>query len=217
MSMRRTEYSVEDMQPHLEHPTDESLEKFLMHQMREEELETMETHILACNSCVSRLEDLEIQLAAMKLALAELHNQTVAKSFAQEKKSRWARLKLPTLSFAGAGATLALALAILPGLSTVEMNVNAVRGSEVTSIPAGRPLLLHLNAKDLPEEPVSLEVVDSEGNEIWKGTGQIAHETVDTKLSKLTTKGNYLLRLYGPGSAKSSQGDLLREFSFRVE
>ena len=217
--MRRTgPYSVIDMQPHLEnHPTEETLERFLMHRMQEEELETTETHILACDSCVVRLETMEIQLAATKIALSELHNETVAKNFAQAKNPRWAWLKVPSLSLAGAGATLALALAVLPGFSTVEMNINAFRGSETTAVPAGHPLLLHLNAKDLPEEAVGVEVVSSEGNEIWKGGGKINHEVVDAKLPKIKEKGNYLLRLYGPGENASAQGNLLREFSFEVE
>jgi hypothetical protein len=49
--------------------TEEALERFLLHQSRDEELEVLESHILACESCVTRLEDLEVWLAVTKLAL----------------------------------------------------------------------------------------------------------------------------------------------------
>src|SRR3954462_9172944 len=107
-------YSVIEMQPQTQHPTEETLEKFLLHRMQDEELETTETHILACVSCVARLEAMEIQLEATKLALADFHQETVEKRYAEEKSSRWTWLKLPTLSLAGAGAALAIALAIVP-------------------------------------------------------------------------------------------------------
>jgi anti-sigma factor RsiW len=205
-------------QPQLEHPTEETLERFLLHRMRDEELETTETHILACDSCVARLETMEIQLEATKMALAEFHQETVQKNYAAAaKSSRWAWLKLPTLSLAGAGAAVAIALAIVPQFTTVERNVNAVMGSEVTAIPAGHPLLLHLNAKDLPEEKVAVQVVSADGNEVWKGNSSVHNATVDAKLPKFHEKGNYLVRLYAAGQTPSTDGNLLREFSFAVE
>ena len=60
------------MQQYLEHPTEEALERFLLHQSQEAEIEIVETHILACESCVERLEVLETHIAATKIALAEL-------------------------------------------------------------------------------------------------------------------------------------------------
>lgn len=216
--MRSTgSYSVIEMQPQIEHPTEETLEKFLLHRMQDEELETTETHILACDSCVARLEAMEIQLEATKIALAEFHKQTVEENYAAAKSSRWAWLRMPALSLAGVGATLAIALSVAPRFTPIERSVSAVMGSEVTAIPAGRPLLLHLNAKDLPEEKVSVQVVSAEGNELWKGDSNIHNATVDAKLPKFSEKGNYLVRLYGPSDKASNDSNLLREFSFSVE
>jgi anti-sigma factor RsiW len=198
-------------QPNLQHPTEETLENFLLHRMQERELEETETHILGCDSCVARLEAMEIQLEATRMALAEFHQETVERNFAAAKTSRWAWLKLPTLSLAGAGAALAIALAVVPQFTPVERNVNAVMGSEVTTIPANRSLLLHLNAKDLPNEKVAVQVVSADGNEIWKGDSTVHNAVVDAKLPKFHEKGNYLVRL------SSTQGSLLREFSFAVE
>jgi hypothetical protein len=77
-------------------------------------------------------------------------------------------------------------------------------------------LLLHLNAKDLPAEPVSVEVVNADGNQVWEGSNAISHEKVDAKLPKIDNKGNYLLRLYA-SDKNGAPGDLLREFSFEVK
>src|SRR3954465_10354445 len=115
--MRSTGFNsvLEMQQPELQHPTEEILEKFLLHRMQEEELETTETHILACDSCVARLEAMEIQLEATKIALGEFHKETVENNYvaAAAKNTRWAWLKLPTLSLAGAGAALAIALTVV--------------------------------------------------------------------------------------------------------
>jgi len=216
--MRSTGFNsvLEMQQPELQHPTEETLENFILHRMQEEELEATETHILGCDSCVARLEVMEIQLEATKIALADFHNETVEQNYAAAKTSRWSWLKIPTLSLAGAGAALAIALAIVPQFTTVERNVSAVMGSEVTSLPAGHPLLLHLNAKDLPDEKVSVQVVSADGNEVWKGDSSIHNATADAKLPKFHDKGNYLIRLYENGG-NSSEGNLLREYSFEVE
>ena len=220
MFMRKAESSsVIDMQQYVEHPTEETLERFLMHQMQEEELESMETHILACDSCVARLEELEIQIAATKIALAGLHNQTVAENYAKQSSSRWSWFKSHGWSLAGATAALALAVTIVPRFASVapfETEVSAYRGSETIAIPAGRPLLLHLNAKDLPAEPVRVEIVNAEGNLVWQGKDAINHDKVNAKLPEMKTKGNYLLRLYAAGQ-NGAPGDLLREFSFDVK
>jgi len=198
-------------QPQLQHPTEETLENFLLHRMQEQELEETETHILACDSCVARLEIMEIQLEATKMALADFHKETVEQNYVAAKTSRWAWLKVPTLSLAGAGAALAIALAVIPHFTPVERNVSAVMGSEVTAIPANRPLLLHLNAKDLPNEKVAVQVVSADGNEVWKGNSAIHNSVADANLPKFHEKGNYLVRL------SSTEGNLLREFSFVVE
>ena len=62
------------MQPLFEHPSEETLERFLLHQSQQAEIEAVETHILACPSCVARLEIMETHIAATKIALGELQH-----------------------------------------------------------------------------------------------------------------------------------------------
>jgi anti-sigma factor RsiW len=221
----RTEYlSADPMQQYSEHPSEETLERFLLHQMKEDELEGVETHIMACHNCVTRLEELEIDIAATKMALADLHRQAVAKNYAaelarREKQSRrfgFGWLNAKSLSFAGAAAALALTLTIAPRYSTVEKDISAFRGAETNTIPANRTVLLHLNARDLPQHSVSVEVVNSEGEEIWNSPSKVAGQTVNAKLPPIETKGNYFLRIYSANN-NENRGELLREFSFNVQ
>jgi anti-sigma factor RsiW len=202
------------MQENLQHPSEETLERFVLHQMQEEELEGMESHIMACDNCVSRLEFLEIQIAATKLALADLHQEKVAESFAKQKKSSWGWLKVSGYSLAGVAAAAVLTVSNMP--NTVERDISAFRGSETIQLPVNHPLFLHMNAKDLTAAPVAVEVVSAEGNEIWKGDSVVKNQTVDAHLPKITEKGNYLLRLYA-SNKDQAQGNLLREFAVQVQ
>ena len=68
------------------HPSEEALERFLLHAVQGPELVQLEGHILACDSCVTRLEDIEIMLAATKLALR--HLRYLENHFLAEWRSR---------------------------------------------------------------------------------------------------------------------------------
>ena len=66
-------FCKDDMQnTPLEHPSEEMLERYVLHQSTELELDTIETHVLACESCVARLEDLEAYIGILRQAHQEL-------------------------------------------------------------------------------------------------------------------------------------------------
>ena len=205
-----------EMQEDLQHPSEDTLERFILHRMQEDELESVESHILACDNCVSRLEFLDVQVAATKLALSDLHQEKVAENYAKQKKSSWGWLKISGYSLAGVAAAAILTISNMPGFSTVERDISGYRGSETIELPVNHPLYLHLNAKDLAASPVSLEVVNAEGTEIWKGRSVVDHQKVDTHLPKITEAGNYLLRVYA-SPVDQSQGALLKEFAIEIK
>lgn len=64
-------------QTHLEHPDEEALERFLLNMSPDEEREILETHVLACESCLDQLDALEIDIAATRLALSKLEEHSV--------------------------------------------------------------------------------------------------------------------------------------------
>ncbi len=130
-----------EMQEDLQHPSEDALERFVLHRMQEEELESFESHILACDNCVSRLEYLEVQIAATKMALSDLHQEKVAENYAKSKKSSWAWLKISGYSLAGVAAAAILTVANLPSFNTVERDISGYRGSETIEFPVDHPCI----------------------------------------------------------------------------
>ncbi len=201
------------MPTYYDHPTEEALERFLLHQCLASELDTVETHILACESCVARLETLEVQIAVTKTALQEMTQ--VRRVPEPEKERRWTTwFKFPVLSWAAAG-TVAAALAIAAFIPA-QVSLSAYRGTEISVVPQWRPLAVHLNASGLGEGLVATQLVNAQGTEIWRGNSAVSGDRVELHLPRLTASGNYFLRLYEPPN-RNHGGDLLREFTLQVK
>lgn len=204
---------------YLDHPTDEALERFLLHHSNEEELDVVETHILACESCVTRLEDLEFLIATTKLALQEVRSEQLAKQTAKQQASWKNWFTVPRLSWAGGLAVFALGIALIPQLNQprpADVALSAFRGLDVATVPEGRPLHVSLNANDLAQGPVTVEVVDSRGVKLWQGSSDIKNDKVDISVPRITQAGTHFIRLYAP-TPGNAEGDLLREFAFQVQ
>ena len=198
---------------HLEHPTEEALERFILQRSREEELENVEEHILACQPCIDRIE-----VAATKLALQQLQSERAQREFARQQGNQKNWFRTPAFSMAGAIAAIAIGVYVVPQFThgqagTIEATFSAYRGSESTSLPAGHPLHLHLNATDLAEGPVAVEVVSDRGAGLWKGTSSIRNASADVTLPAMSGTGSRFLRLY----RGSADGELLREFAFQIK
>lgn len=206
---------------YLDHPAEETLERFLLHQSPEDELEVVETHILACDTCVARLETLEAQITAMKTALGELQQQQAAAAGAQPRSWKsW--FTVPHMAWASAAAAALVAgLVIAPEIAhraapAVDVSLSAYRGIETTAVPEGRSLNVHLNATDLPAGPVLVQLVDYTGNEVWKTSATVRRDQVNVTAPRISHAGPYFFRLYAP--ARNAQpGELLREFSFQAK
>jgi len=201
-------------EPYREHPNEEALERFLLNMSSEGELETVETHVLACEYCVDQLETLETQIAATRLALQKLESKPASKR-SVDRSGHWRTwFTLPKLSFATAGLAMA-AGAILFSIPR-DVNITAYRGSETAIVSEGRPLHMHLNAAGLDPGPVAVELANKKGSIVWKGTSSIARDTVDVHLPRITESGPHFLRLYSVPAA-GTESDLLREFTFQAK
>jgi hypothetical protein len=203
---------------HADHSTDDLLEEFLFGRLPEHVLEIVETHVLACESCVARVEALEAHIATMKLALADarLHESANTR---QLRRSVWHWLSLPTVAWATAAALLALCLSLpqLPPHRTPrpEVILHAYRGSETAVVPLHRSVVLRMDALDLPADDISVQIVDVYGTEAWTGRTSVKHERAEVILPPQPKTGTYFLRLYRPSSS-STDVSLLREFEFEV-
>jgi hypothetical protein len=201
--------------PFLEHPSEEALERFLMNHSEEQELEVVETHILACESCVARLESLEVQVTAIKEALAQYESERIQKE-RQSATAGWRSwFTIPTLSWAGAAAAaIALGCVVIPHSIPRSFELSATRGGVVAVLPEHRPLALHLDAGDIPTGTVKVQLVNDAGREIWNGKTTVADEKASVRLPELSEAGIYFLRFYSISDGASS--DPLREYRFEV-
>ena len=194
----------------IKHPDEETLERFIMNRCREDELEVIEAHVIGCESCVERLETLEQELLDIKSGAA-LYMESLQKKENLEKKpkTRWnfKLFAMPAFSMAAAAAAFVCATSVTPR----DVNLSAYRGSEVATVPQGHSLQLHLNARDLPAGPVTVEVVGDDGAETWKGNSTIADDQAKVEIPAIRNPGEYLIRL------ENKQGEVLREFAIRPE
>ena len=203
-----------------DHPTEDELERYILDRSRDEELEGLETHILACESCVTRLEDLEFEISVTKLALQDFRREQLARAALPRENSWKTWFTVPKLSLTGAVAAAALALIVAPAFlahrpPVAQVSLSAFRGEEVFTVPAGHRLDMHLNTTDLAEGPVLVAVVDARGIEVWKGSATIHNEQAKVMIPPFTERGAHYLRLYAATQA-SPDSDLLREFAFQV-
>lgn len=208
---------------YLDHPVEEALERFLLHQSPEEELDAVETHILGCDTCVARLEALETEIAVMKNALGQLQQQQAAAAAAGAQPRSWKSwFTVPHMVWAStAVAALAAVLIITPEIAhrsgpAVDVSMSAFRGVEAISVPEGRSLNVRFNAADLPAGPVIVQLVDYTGKQVWKTEASVTHDQVNITAPQISHAGPYFFRLYAPAQ-NGQQGELLREFSFQAK
>ena len=203
--------------PLLEHPTEEALERFIMNKLQDDELEILETHILACEACVTRLEALEVEVASLKEALAAHETARIQEQLAPAKTSWRTWLTLPTLSWAGAAAAaIAVVLIAVPHSVPSSYDLTASRGSETVAIlPENRPLDLRLDAGDLSQGPVNVQVVNELGTEVWRGQASVSNEKASVRVPELAKPGIYFVRCYA--ASDTGLRDLLREFRVQVK
>ena len=199
---------------HREHPSEEALERFLLNMSPEEEIESLETHVLACEYCVDQLETLETQIAATRLALQKLEAQRNSKSPVAATSHWRSWFTIPRMSFA-ATAAVAAAGALLLSIPR-DINLTAYRGTETAIVSEGRPLHMHLNAAGLNPGPITVELADKKGSIVWQGTSVIRHETIDVTLPRITESGSHYLRLYSPPQA-GTESVPLREFALDAQ
>jgi anti-sigma factor RsiW len=204
------------------HPTEDELELFVLGRSPDQELETLETHILACNSCVTRLEELELEINATKLALRDMQREQLNKASSRQGSGWSLHFPVPKFSLVGAVVMVALGIIVAPAVRqhhtpVAEVSLSTYRGAEGPStVPEGRRLQVHLNASDLAEASVIVEVVDAHGITVWKGRATIQHEQVDVMAPPITERGTHFLRVYAP-EQPNGEDRLLREFAFKVE
>lgn len=197
-----------------DHPAIDVLERFALRRCSEDEIETIETHILACESCVCALENLELEIAATKLALQEIAAESPQRTLEPERRNfnfwkSW--FSLSTLSWAGA-SIVACAFCLFTFVP-VSIDLTADRGVASVIVPEWRNAQLELVDEGLPVGPLQAEVVNQTGVLVWSGSASSVEGKVNLNIPRITEAGQYYARLYAPGA----EHDLLSEFPFEVK
>jgi len=193
------------------HPDEESLERFLLNRASDVELEALETHILDCEHCVEALKNLEIEIAATRLALIQL--EAAQKILNRPAKGRSGWLASPRLCFSASVSIAAGALILF--CIPRDVTIMAYREAEPAVVTRGRPLKIHLKGEGLPAGPVAAELTDAIGAVLWRGPAVARDDKVELRLPRITKAGAHILRLYSlPNDGAKAQ--LLREFALNV-
>jgi hypothetical protein len=191
------------------HASDERLELYALQRLSGWEVEGIEEHLLICQSCVRRLEEIGAFAHAMR---AELEARPAP---AESRRLNWFGWLQPRFAITGA---LALALLAL-GIYRVGGGARLVpvASLELTSMRGEMPTLglareIDLTFMDAPPAggPFRAEVVDSSGTSVWSGTPQMGDKGPEARVHNRLSPGDYFVRLF------SAKGQLLHEYGFHL-
>ena len=189
------------------HMEEEEIERYSMGVLSAEEVARAEEHLLVCETCQALVEKEDTFTRAIRKAGAR---------WDREEKTSVApfwRRPVPMLALAAAVLLLVFAgIRFVPaGASPIAVALEAARGdNNLATAPAGKPLILRLNASTLQPAPTHrVEVVDRSGAEIWEGTANLREARLAVPVPGMTA-GVYFVRVY------SGDGELLREYGLEV-
>jgi hypothetical protein len=95
-----------------DHATDRDLEEYVFRRFSEDRIETMETHVLGCEFCLVRLEQLELHVATMKLVLRDLQIEETSR--ATHQRTTWGWFAFPSFLSIATAALVVIAASIPP-------------------------------------------------------------------------------------------------------
>ena len=203
---------------HESHASDETLESYAMGSLDGPAMARVEEHLLVCAQCQEQLKEADSYVAAMRNAAAGLELEDEA------RKEGWARIS-GALTFRRIGWAMAIAALLILGmalrvgwrssptaLQPLALVLESNRGAELQRAPAGRPLILSLDATGLPVLPAyDVDAVDATGAvqaQFHAATGQSG---IRIQLAGGLRRGTYFVRIYSPTR------ELLREYGVQVE
>ncbi len=203
-----------------DHISDQALEEYSRGAVRDAEAERLEEHLLICPGCQDRLAETDEFVKAMRDAAAKLQMESPS-AIEEHWRGAWRWLWRPAPVMAVSGAAVLLIAAVIwnagrYGGGPATVMLQAVRGDASASphAPAGRPLVLKLDAKGLPAfASYRVEVVDSSGVALFERAVERQSGDISTAVPERLKSGRYWVRLYEPNAT----GSLLREYGLSVD
>jgi len=199
------------------HASEETLESYAMGLLDGPALARVEEHLLVCAHCQEQLKEADIYVAAMRTAAAGLELEDEA------RKDGWARVS-EAFTFRRMGWAMAVAALLVlgvalrlswlsaPSVQPLALVLETNRGSELQRAPAGRPLMLSLDATGLPVLPsYDVETVDARGAVQAQFHAVTGQSGIKIQLAGGLSRGTYFVRVYSPTR------ELLREYGVQVD
>jgi hypothetical protein len=201
------------------HPAPEMLEEYAFCRLSETETETIEQHLLICETCQTSLAEVDEYVVLMKHATARIKPGT----YVAPAAARWLSPKGRSVTWKPAltGALLAAGVIAVLALRTQAPNdarepvqLAALRGvgtDQINHAHSGKLLDLNIDLTGLPAaERYRVEIVNAAGHGEWNGEVAASPNVLSLQLPKRLKSGQYWVRLY-------SANELQREFSLRVD
>jgi hypothetical protein len=196
-----------------QHIEENVLDRYAMGTLSGESIPIIEEHLLSCPACQSRLLEADHFLTHFRAAATQLDVRPAPlwKRFANTQRLLW-----------GSSAVVAAALALFlttgePHRLTsqpVAVQLQSLRGPESQAeVTGGRPGLLIF---DVPiaagHTDYQVEIVDTGGNEILKGNGQVNEDRLTFRIEKLPP-ATYWVRVY----SGQPERQLIAEYDLRAK
>ncbi|MCW5983398.1 MAG: hypothetical protein KIT09_35225 [Bryobacteraceae bacterium] len=175
---------------------------------------------MLCESCRQRVDEADEFVSTMRAAL----RLQQVRSAAQERTPFWRRwFGVPAPVWAGALAAVALVAVLAPwpqsSPAPFAVQLETYRGAgtpAAAQAPAGRPIVLEVDAKGLPPAPAyRIELANAQGARVWESVVELEGETLNVGVDRSLGSGQYWVRIYRDEAPEG--GELLREFSLRID
>lgn len=197
----------------VQHIEENVLDRYAMGTLSGESIPMIEEHLLSCSECQSKLMEADQFLAHFRAAATQIDERAAPfwQRFAGAQRVIWAGSAL-------AAAALALFLTIgqphrfTPQPATVLLQ--SLRGPEAQAeVTGGQPGLLIFDVPIAPgHTDYQVEIVDTSGNEILKGNGQVKEERLTFRIEKLAPAA-YWVRVY----TRQPERGLVAEYGLRAK
>jgi hypothetical protein len=197
----------------INHIDDETIDRYALGKLTEDELAPVEEHLLICHACQDKLDAADGFVSAFRAA-APLATAEVA------ARDPWYRrlFNVPKVAWVPALAAmvvLAIVVQTRPSLDRTQVvELRTYRGAEAASeVESGSLLQLRLGTEGLKDrQPYRVEIVDSRGTKIWYGVVAWTEGVASVHVPKLLGAGQYWVRLY----EVPPDSELVREYGLKV-
>jgi hypothetical protein len=192
------------------HESEDRLELYALRRLPDSEVEPVENHLLVCDACRERLEEVSAFAFSMRETLKD---KPVVVSDARWFGHWFGLMPRPRLAMAGVFAAISLAVGVyrISGNAHIapvaSLQLTALRGSEIKTVVRARELDLAFT--DAPASS-RLDIVDAGGVTVWTGTLRSGAGRAEAKIAQVLSPGDYFARVStGPGQPR-------HEYQFKV-